>query len=176
MGGFAFLAKQRGFDVTGIELSSEQCEIAKEVFGIDLLNINIFNIRDSIGKFDIIHLHHVMEHLTSPSEMFEIISRLLDDNGILLIEVPYQLGKMQDSIKKRKKKNVKFNIDHLYFFSPVTLKKYIHKYGFEVIEFNQSRNRQRKKILSAPKNIFHKIADSFMIPSGSFLEFYCRKI
>jgi len=180
LGTFSFMAKQAGFDVTGIELSPEQCRYAKTHFNIDLLNIDIFDLSEHIGKFDIIHMHHVMEHLATPSKAFDIIKSLLKDDGIFLFEVPYQLNRIQDILIKRKKRKIKFIYDHLFFFSPTTIRNYIISKDFSIIEFRQHRHIDfEKKIFKYPKYIlriiFYYLTTSLWLPSGSFLELYCKK-
>lgn len=180
LGTFAFVATQEGFDVTGIEFSEEQCRKAKDMYDIDLLNCNIYDIKKEFGKFDVIHLHHVMEHLTSPSRMLNIAWDLLDKNGVLLIEVPYQLFIIQNIITRTKQRNITFNYDHLYFFTPNTLKTYVREKGFNIIQFNQHRSEHLTwTYLTSPKQcvryIFRKLTRLLWIPSGSFIEFYCRK-
>lgn len=180
LGTFAFMATQEGFDVTAIELSHEQCKRAKNEYGMDLLNHNIFDIKNDIGRFDIVHLHHVMEHLTSPSRMFDIIEKLLKDNGILLIEVPYQLNRIQDPFKKLKTIGSILNFEHMFFFSPKTMKNYVKMKGFEIIEFNQYRSEQfQGNVFSffkySVRYVFRKVTTFLWIPSGSIIELYCRK-
>ncbi len=41
LGTFAFMAKQKGFDVIGIELSWEQCQYAKSRYNLNLVQKNI---------------------------------------------------------------------------------------------------------------------------------------
>ena len=180
LGTFAFMAQQEGFSITGIELSRHQCKMAKKKFGLDFMESNIFEIKNDIGKFDVIHLHHVMEHLTSPSKMFDILQDLLTQEGVLLIEVPYQLKMVQELIKKRKFKKRKFNFDHLFFFSPKTMKNFLSRKGFQIIRFQQHRPEKFEgNILHFYRYylrlIFRRLTSALLIPSGTFIEFYCKK-
>jgi len=195
LGTFAALAQENGFDVTGVELSRDQCQYAKEVYGLNLINHNIFEIDDRLGTFDVIHLHHVLEHLTSPASMLEIAHNHLKTNGILLIEVPFQLERIQDKIKKKlpnlqilnrlydpipPKMETTYPLDHLFFFTPKTMERYLTKNGFKCIEFRQHRKGVlNEKNLSCPqkyiKASFYSISTALKLPSGSFLEFYCKK-
>lgn len=181
LGTFSFMAKNAGFDVTGIELSPEQCRFAKERYGLDLLNINIFENSQSLGKYDVIHLHHVLEHLICPMELFKIMKKLLNNDGLLLIEVPYQLKKIQDYYKNNNGIKTDFIIDHLFYFTPKSLKKYIIYNSFKILEFNQQRQvdinykfivKQKTKYF---KYLIHKLMTRLYMPNGYFLEYYCRK-
>ena len=183
LGTFVHMAKESGFEATGIEMSREQVLKAKELYGLDLINIDVFENYDKLGKFDVIHMYHVMEHLKSPAMMFSILKELLNDDGILLIEVPFQLKKIQAPLYRlmRKEKPGIWNNDHLYFFSPNTLKNYINKNDFHIIKFNQNRieqfcERRTNACKYFIRYYFDKLTASFYIPSGGFLEFYCRNI
>jgi len=180
LGTFAFMAGKEGFDVTGIELSEEQCKAAKKEYDLDLLMGDIYEVKNHIGTFDIIYLHHVMEHLTSPSSMFDIFSELLNPDGILLIEVPYQLNRIQDSFGKLTKKKMQYPFDHLFFFSPRTMKNYVQKNGFQVMTFHQHRPEKFEgKLRQLPpyllRRLFHELTTLLWFPSGSFIEVCCCK-
>jgi SAM-dependent methyltransferase len=178
LGTFAHEAKKLGFDVTGIELSQEQSARAKELYGINLINRDIFECYEELGRFDVIHIHHVLEHILSPSELFSVLGKLLNSGGVIVLEVPYELQRIQELIFRGKDR--KWNGDHLYFFSPKTLNNYFRKNGFFVMEFNQYLVEQDKySAVSAPRYflryLFRKITTYFQIPSGSFMEMYAVK-
>lgn len=182
MGTFAALARQSGFDVTGIELSSEQCRIAMEQYGIELKQCNLFTTHDQLGQFDVVHLHHVMEHLASPDRMLEIIYKLLAPDGVALIEVPYQLPRIKDrlGIGTHPKCSVPFNFDHLYYFTPRTMKEYIESHHFlieKASQFPASMNNARNGLpWSLPKSLYRWITTKTWIPSGRIIEIYFRKL
>jgi len=183
LGTFAHMAEQLDFDVTGIELSQEQSKRAKELYGINLINMDIFECYRELGKFDVIHMHHVLEHLLSPSRLFSILGNLVNSNGILVIEVPYQLQRIQDPLYHlaRRENTSKWYGDHLYFFSPKTLKNYIELSGFHVIKFGQHRIQKSKDRTNNDygyylRVLFHKITTHLQIPSGDFIEFYAARI
>lgn len=88
-GYFLKLAKDRGFDVFGIEVSERASEFARENYGVNLLNItDIEEARFHDGSFDVITLCHVIEHLPYPEVTLKEVYRILRPNGILLIVTP----------------------------------------------------------------------------------------
>jgi SAM-dependent methyltransferase len=87
------------------------------------------------GKFDLISLFHVLEHLTNPVETLVCLrERFLEEGGRLLIEVPNLYG--HDS----------FEIAHLYSFSRHSLTETLRKSGFEVAALKK-HGRPASKIL-----------------------------
>jgi len=88
-GYFLKLAKDKGFDVIGIEVSERASEFAKKNYGIPVLNISGLEkagFEDS--SFDVITLFHVIEHLPSPANTLKEIYRILSDKGILVVITP----------------------------------------------------------------------------------------
>lgn len=181
LGTFVDLAKQEGFDPVGIELSTEQCHHAKTLYGLDLINEDVFHIKDDLGQFDVIHLHHVLEHVPSPSQLLDLITTRIHKHGILLIEVPYQLTRIQDIIHypATKKKYPTPCMDHIYFFSPQTLAQMVTAKGFHILEFNQHRPDTPPEDLSPVwyylRQAFRKFTTALWLPSGSFIELYCQQ-
>lgn len=78
--------------VTGIDRAKSRIEKAQEYFNsqgynIRLLNDDIFQIKD-IGKFDIIILNDVIEHITDKAPLLEKLKSLLKPDGILFLGFP----------------------------------------------------------------------------------------
>jgi len=79
-------------------------------------------------SFDFISLVHVLEHMRNPLSALESIWGLLSDDGLFYIEVP-NLKTPYGSLKKNY-----FTIYHLHYFSDKTLRQFLNKCGFEVLE------------------------------------------
>ncbi len=87
-------------------------------------------------KFDIITLFHVLEHLPDPQLALEKIKNHLKTDGILALEIP----NIESYLAKRHGLSWKFiALEHLWYFSPLTLKHLLKEAGFE-ITFSLKRN------------------------------------
>jgi 2-polyprenyl-3-methyl-5-hydroxy-6-metoxy-1,4-benzoquinol methylase len=89
IGGFAYLAKEAGFDVQAIEMDSRCCGFLKDVIGIRA--INSADERAALAQVepqDVIALWHVIEHLPDPGATLEAIARKLAPGGIAVIAMP----------------------------------------------------------------------------------------
>lgn len=155
LGGFCKVAQDLGFKTTGIEYSKEQVSFAQKNFNVNLINSTVetfFEKNDTL--FDIIHLHHVMEHLQNPLVTLSNIKNILKKEGIIIVEVPnqfFQISKKNLQIYFGLKKQHKpYNpYHHIHFFSPQTIKKLFERSGYQVLELNEpTRDGSVKKIIN----------------------------
>lgn len=80
------LFKDRGFSVTGIELSKPAAKVA-ENRGIFVINKPFEKINFK-NKFDLIVLNHTLEHLDKPKEILKRCKTLLKPKGLIYIDLP----------------------------------------------------------------------------------------
>lgn len=81
------LAKQLGWDVTGLEIDSNAVMTARK----QRLNVIEGGFRDLANfdnKFDCIICSHVLEHVYNPIEMLELLTKSLKPGGTLLLSLP----------------------------------------------------------------------------------------
>ena len=65
-GYYLFGLKQRGFEVIGSELSLDACKLAKEWYNIEMYDSVFPPISKFQNYFDVIIVHHVIEHVVNP--------------------------------------------------------------------------------------------------------------
>lgn len=88
-GGFAYLAKQEGYDVEVIEMNKKCCEFLEGKLGIRAINSNNEkNALAELGQKDVIALWQVIEHLQDPFELLIEACNKLKSSGILVIAAP----------------------------------------------------------------------------------------
>lgn len=76
-----------GFEVLGSELSSEAVGLAEKWYGVKVY-ADEFPPNDYFNTFDVVVIHHVIEHVPFPVDFFERAKQFLRNGGILLIETP----------------------------------------------------------------------------------------
>ena len=86
-GQFLVVARERGFEVKGIEISSG-ADIAREKFGLDVERVSIQQAKLPVGAYDAIVMLDVLEHLHKPIGCLQMIEHALSDHGLLLVKVP----------------------------------------------------------------------------------------
>jgi 2-polyprenyl-3-methyl-5-hydroxy-6-metoxy-1,4-benzoquinol methylase len=130
-------ARDRGWDVAGVELSPSASSYAREHFGLTVFNCQLIDAPLVDASFDAVIMWHVLEHVCNPREELARLAMLLKPGGVLGLRVP--------------------NIEsfgarvagqwwpwmcppaHLWFFSPATLPRLLTACGFEAIEVKTLR-------------------------------------
>lgn len=123
--------KEKGWDATAIEFNPFAADYAKEHFGISVVNKSVYDFNET-GKFDVIMLWGVLEHLYDPSKILKKCKRLLTGKGLLVIEVP-----SADSFLVRYAESTNKKVDriiegdrHLMLFSVLSFRKMLKSNGF----------------------------------------------
>jgi len=124
------LARERGWDVVGVELSPTASEHARTHLGLSVFNCDLADAPLAEGGFDAVIMWHVLEHVRNPKNELLQLARLLKPGGMLGLRVP--------------------NIEsfgaraagqwwpwmcppaHLWFFSAATLPRLVSACGFDV--------------------------------------------
>lgn len=116
------------FDITAIEQSAQSVAYAKATWNIDMVHGAFDEVYNTLpqGHFDAVILHHVFEHIAEPRQFLTKVRMLLNDSGVLYIEVP--------NIQKFNKPVWHFfDPLHLYNYSAVTLASMLEAGGFNVV-------------------------------------------
>ncbi len=90
-GEFLNAAKEKGFDVWGIDLSERQIKAAKEFHGLEHVYaeaLDTFVERKDIPRFDVITFFEVLEHVDNPRAFFDFLKRIITPDGIIVFSVP----------------------------------------------------------------------------------------
>jgi 2-polyprenyl-3-methyl-5-hydroxy-6-metoxy-1,4-benzoquinol methylase len=137
-GGGFFLrrAKEKGFEVLGIEPSHHASDYAKS-HNIPIIteffeNVDFTNHK----KFGAIHMNAVLEHSGSPNQILEICHNILEKNGMLIVETPNDFNPLQKIVQKSLKKDEWWVApkEHLNYFNFNSLSELIQRKGFQVIK------------------------------------------
>jgi 2-polyprenyl-3-methyl-5-hydroxy-6-metoxy-1,4-benzoquinol methylase len=81
----------------------------------------VADLNDVEGTFDLITMAHVLEHFTDPLDRLRIVSDLLEDDGVLFVEVPYMCVAHS----------------HPLMFNKTLFEKMLNKAGFDIIKLQQ---------------------------------------
>jgi len=92
-GGLLKELKTLGFTkLVGLDPSSTCVEITKNEVGCEAYQMSLFNIDESLGKFDLVILSHVLEHLLDLSSTINRLNNLLKEGSLLYVECPNALN------------------------------------------------------------------------------------
>lgn len=161
-------AKDRGWQVFGIEASSQQIQFAKSQLNIDC-SWGIFEEADfSENSFDVATMDNVLEYTLNPKNLLLKINRLLSNDGIVVIRTPnidglyYRMSRFFDRIYNSPRKygyqSERVSLQYLYEFNITTLGKLLEITGFKVVQsFTIQLNRVNPKGDFGLRKIFKKI-------------------
>ena len=128
LGHFLNIAKKRGWDTYGVELSEFACGYAKEKFGLNIFNGLLEKAGFPDNYFDVVVLWATLEHLTDPFEKLTEVHRILLKNGLLSLSVPNH-NSLYTRIFGMQKTDMQY-CEHIYHFPLKTLKIMLNKIGF----------------------------------------------
>lgn len=133
---FLNTARERGWDVVGLEPLVGPSIYARGKFGIEMITDVLSDSTFPGESFDVVTAFQVLEHLPNPVKAVGIMQRLLKPGGLLVIEVP---SIEHWSIRLLRKHHRHFVPDHLFFFAPRTLTQLLASQGFDKIKVTNSR-------------------------------------
>lgn len=128
-------ALESGIVAEGVEPGLSGITAAKQR-GITLVHGTAEKLPYADNSFDIVHSHHVFEHVADPLLSAKEAYRVLKPGGFILIEVPNQFDNIRfwrDRIFKRihqRKRDIR-SIHHLSFFSKKSVTDLMIKSGFK---------------------------------------------
>lgn len=124
--------KKRGWETYGVETSKQAFNLARVKIKDNIYNKPLVECHFKKNYFDLVILSHVIEHIKDPLFLLSGAKRVLNKEGVLIIEVP-----SLDSIEYfLSKENYFAFVDmpgHLYFFTQLTIKRLLMKAGFKVL-------------------------------------------
>ena len=135
-GDFVYEARQVGFIADGLEISDYARERAKNKYGIELTRGSLEKSKLTLQKFDVIHLHHVFEHIPRPGEFLRTIWEMLPQDGLLVLEIPQQVYNDLDRVRMilkgghLKESFGPYSLHHTYFYTPSTIRLLLEHCGF----------------------------------------------
>jgi SAM-dependent methyltransferase len=129
IGTFLKLFKDKGWEVWGVEPSKSAKTAAKQ--GIKVTNKMFEDASLPKSYFDVVILNHTLEHLSDPLGALIKAKTLLKKGGIIFIDVP-NFGSLSSQIL-RKNWSYLAPEEHIWHFTPTTLKKLLGKAGFKVV-------------------------------------------
>jgi len=177
-------ARNRGWDITGIDPSEESITYCDRLLGVAVANKGTLKDLSKEKVYDVITMINVLDHSTEPWSEIERASILLTPGGLVFLRFPngifhpilYKISKifkLENFIKK-------FLVFHEYSFTPKFIRRLLTDYGFSKIVIQNARfsggtfsKRLFKKIVGIVVKLYVISAGSFTV--GPSLEVTARK-
>jgi SAM-dependent methyltransferase len=131
------LARERGWDVVGVELSPTASAYAQTHFGLTVFNCDLADATLAGASFDAVIGWHVLEHVRDPKDQLLRLAALLKPGGVLGLRVP-NIASFGARVAGQWWPWM-CPPAHLWFFSSTTLPRLLQACGFEVKEVRTLR-------------------------------------
>jgi 2-polyprenyl-3-methyl-5-hydroxy-6-metoxy-1,4-benzoquinol methylase len=145
-------AKANGWEVVGTEHDSELAANLNK-YDIKCISGGLDDSQLEQGQFDFIHMNHVLEHVMDPVGTLQAIKRLLNKQGIVIIEVPNEflgLFQMVRRLMRMDGSSTTSYFQHEWFFSMKTLAYVCKKAGLKITKittpYRKSSNTLRNVV------------------------------
>jgi SAM-dependent methyltransferase len=159
-------ARNRGYDVHGLEYSADAARIANRKLGVNAIRIGTIG-QDTFAEdsFDICILADVIEHVRDPADFLRHVRRILKPGGVIFIATP-----STDSWSARLlgRQWMEYKPEHLFYFDRNSIERLLQSAGFDHIE-----SYAGKKVLTMDYVIGH--FDKFPVPVLSRLLARCER-
>jgi len=178
-------ARNRGFRVSGIEISAHAAALANRCLGEPAVSVGtIETVPLARERFDAVLGADVIEHVRDPEGLLLRIHEMLIPGGILLLITPSLDSWTHRLLRSRW---MEYKVEHLYYFSAIAIRLLLERCGFDEIRVSPSRkvltidyisrhfSRFRVPILSpliallrraVPDRIAHR---HLLVPAGGLL-------
>ncbi len=144
------LARKRGFEPFGMDMSEQAVALARERYGLKVLQGKVGDDLWAPAQFDFVTMYHVLEHLADPRSALRYVRRLLKPDGNLILQVPNI-----ESLQARCFGPCWYGLDvprHLMNFTPGAIDLLLGETGFRV------ERRARFSLRDNPASIASSIA------------------
>lgn len=142
---FLRLAKERGYDVLGLEFDEKTSKFGAKENDVEIKHGTIDDVLDAAEEFDVITMFDYLEHSENPKLDLIRLRKLLNKSGLILIRVPNYKG-LQSVVMGRHWLAIICN--HLFYFNRRSLEDLLSSAGFEPISFSAKNSISQKAIIS----------------------------
>ena len=164
--GYGFLLKEickrHKLDVTGVELSQQEAEYARQKLGLNVSNAPLYRSGLNKGAYDLVTTFEVIEHVPYPTEFINELTEYIKPGGYLLIMTDNFESHMAKSLGAGFPKWIPHS--HISHFSAATLMKAL--VDTKKLELVKSMSYTPWEILL--RNAYYKIRGKTITPSEAF--------
>jgi SAM-dependent methyltransferase len=128
---FLRLASEQGAEAHGIEPDTPAALYGQQVLGQSVFNGVLQDAGFADGHFDAVVSFQVFEHLPDPATELLEIRRVLKTGGLLALDVP-NVDNLACRVLRGRHRHFA-TPQHLWFYSPATMRQLLERTGFEVL-------------------------------------------
>jgi len=181
MGTFLFAAKPFYKKAIGLDVSAEMANFATKNTGVTIY-LRQFNEFMYEEKFSLIHMSHVIEHIPNPVEWLQRASVMLEEGGVLVVNVPNKFSmsfRLQHLFYKTRLKKQFSSFwnnparvpEHLFEPNVESMLRLLKANNFEVLDYFSYSRRDPVSNHSVFSKLFNRL-----LHKGSNLSFIARPL
>jgi len=129
-GTLLMVAKMRGWEIYGVEVSGDFARITRERLGDNVYQGMFEEAPFKAGSFDMVLFYDSLEHMTNPQKIVAKVFKILKPGGCLVVFTP---NRESLSARIMGRNWTHYKTEHLFYFSPKSLKEFLNKEGFETV-------------------------------------------
>lgn len=143
--------QNKNYNICAFEISKKRIDFMKKN------KIKVVNeLKNSQDKFDLIYSEETFEHISHPKETLLTMSKLLNDNGFILLRFPSTYlfkSKLNDAYKP--KDDCAHPLEHINLFNKKSFKFMVEDTDLEIINFKSKIHFSLIEIFKDFKNLFY---------------------
>ena len=124
-------ARERGWEVLGVEPSDFACGWARERLGLEVLHAGLAEAELPPGRFAAVVLGDVIEHLVDPGAALDRIAATLAPEGVVCLILPDAGSRLARAMGPRWWSVIP---THVQYFTRASLTRLLERHGFGVLE------------------------------------------
>ncbi len=130
------LARLRGWEVCGVDVSEYATHIAREYYNLDIFTGELAGAAYPDQHFDVVVMDDLIEHVADPSALVQESHRILKTGGLFTLNTPNRAG-LWHLLMGRRWFHYKQS-EHTYFFSPEVISELQDRHGYRVLDIYSS--------------------------------------
>lgn len=156
-GAFLHAARTVGYTVTGVEISEDAAQFARQRFGLDVVTADATRAGFHNESFDLVFLGDVLEHLPEPVATLLEIKRIMTPEGIFIIKCPMQTNGLFSRLGFLAYNAVGLTAKvhlppyHLFEYRPRSITYLLNRCGFQITSKKQGLIPPSKIVLRGPR-------------------------
>ena len=135
-GALLYTAEEYGFTPVGIDLRTDNVEVIKRT-GVEAYCLDI-NELDHPGRYSVISMADVLEHMPYPGRVLEVVHKLLSNNGALLLSMPNMDSMLWKTLNNNGINPYWGELEHYHNFGRNRLYSLLREKGFDPVRFGIS--------------------------------------
>lgn len=130
------IARLRGWEAQGVDISTFAVETARKYYNLDILECDLLSAHLPGSHFDVVCMDDYIEHVVNPREILAEGARLLRPGGLLVLNTP-SAGSLTAHLMRRNWFHYKQE-EHFYFFTPKSARILLNDLGLDVLSIRRS--------------------------------------